>query len=232
MTFGQISYGKYRQRARILRNLKIDSVDSVDRGAAGSPGSALAARVMLTKRYGTPSATAVREWDGVGTPPGADRGYRYIQKKDHTPMREQHNLVRVAKGLGQAVEKGLDQEAFSRLANELADEMFPNDPHALSKLVNSKVGGEMFAKAAQKHYENLQFGSACGDGYEAVMKMDKTEPHVRRAQAEPKEHATSDPDGVEEPWDKRVKDLMDKYGMSKDAAISYLHRAEKVAKGF
>jgi hypothetical protein len=65
-----------------------------------------------------------------------------------------------------------------------------------------------------------QWDTRLGDGASAVMKL-----------GDGKEHATSDPDGVEEPWEKRVKAVMDKLGCSKDAAISHLHRPEKVSKG-
>src|SRR6516225_7878528 len=108
-----------------------------------------------------------KPWDGVGTKPGYDRGYYYTSNGD-TPMRE-HNLVSVAKGLGQAVEKGLAGGSFAKSQIKLASQMYPNERtpyHGLAKLLGSNVGAEMTAKAARAHYEQLQMRSACGDGFE------------------------------------------------------------------
>ena len=128
-----------------------------------------------------------KPWDGVGTKPGYDRGYYYTSNGD-TPMRE-HNLVSVAKGLGQAVEKGLAGGSFAKSQIELASQMYPNERtpyHGLAKLLGSNVGAEMTAKAARAHYEQLQMRSACGDGFEAVQKMNERDsgdgktPHIHR----------------------------------------------------
>ena len=137
-----------------------------------------------------------KPWDGVGTKPGYDRGYYYTSNGD-TPMRE-HNLVSVAKGLGQAVEKGLAGGSFAKSQIELASQMYPNERtpyHGLAKLLGSNVGAEMTAKAARAHYEQLQMRGACGDGYQAVMKANKEigrsadgVPHIRAAQSEPEDH--------------------------------------------
>jgi hypothetical protein len=61
-------------------------------------------------------------------------------------------------------------------------------------------------------------------------------PHIEHAKPDPEAAVDNDSDGpddqgVEEPWDKRVKHRMDKHGISHDAAVSMLHRAEKVSKG-
>jgi hypothetical protein len=178
MTFGEIHYGKYRKR-RVLRNIKVEEVSSVDRGAGHG------VRVMLMKRD-APRASEVRPWDGTGlrVPDGqlGDRGFRYVQKED-TPMREysEHSLVSVAKGLTRAVEKGLDGETFAKMQIELASQMWPNEPtpyHALAKLLETNIGKSMTAKATQANYERMQWQSKSGDGFEAVQKMNKAEPHV------------------------------------------------------
>jgi hypothetical protein len=203
---GWISPKKYK-RARVLRRLHVDEVSSVTRAA--NPG----ARVVLAKR-----------WDGVvGTEPGYDRGFIYT--KGDAPMREQHNLARVAKGLGDAVEKGLDGESFAKLQTQLAVEMYPDAPtpgHALAKLMSSNVGKDMIAKAAQAHYERLQLSSRCGNA-DIVQKLG------------PKEHATSDPDGpddqgVEEPYSKKHARLV-AAGFSADEGHTMLHRLEKQRRG-
>jgi hypothetical protein len=206
---GWISPKKY-QRGRVLRNMRIDEISSVDRGAGHG------VRVMLTKRDGD----ATRPWDGVGKL--GDRGFRYVQKEDSS-MRE-HNLVSVAKGLGNAVAKGLDGESFAKLQTQLAVEMYPDAPtpgHALAKLMSSNVGKDMIAKAARTHYERLQLSSRCGDA-DLVQKLG---PEVHHAQ-----HATSDPDGVEEPYDKKHARLV-AAGFSADESHTMLHRLEKQRRG-
>ena len=136
-----------------------------------------------------------------------------------------HNLQLVAKGLSNAA-SSLDGESFAKMQVELAVEMYPDAPtpgHALAKLMNSNVGREMVAKACSAHYEKLQHQSACGDAWD-VQKRGPKMP----AQAE---HATSDPEGVEEPFDHRLKRLTDA-GYSSDEAHSVLHRMEKLRRGY
>jgi hypothetical protein len=208
-----------------LRNLAINEVSSVDRGAAGNGN--VAARVVMMKR------DEVRPWDGVGTPPGADRGYRYV--KEDSSMREQHNLVNVAKGLGNAVEKGLDGESFAKMQIELASQMFPDEPtpyHALAKLLGTNVGMEMVAKAARSHYEQLQKRSACGDGYQAVLKKNEPQIHFDNSGDGAVDSDSDDGGEIEEPFDRKLKRWMDANpDMSKDAMISYLHQQEKAKRG-
>jgi hypothetical protein len=110
-----------------------------------------------------------------------------------------HDLVGVAKGLSNAVEKGLvTGEAFAKSQLELASQMFPNEPtpyRALARLLDTNVGKAMTAKAAQANYERIQKASACGDGYQAVLKANQEReesvghsddgiPHIRRARPE------------------------------------------------
>jgi hypothetical protein len=146
-----------------------------------------------------------KPWDGVGTKPGYDRGFFYT-KRD-TPMREYH-LVGVAKGLSDAVEKGLvTDEGFAKSQIELASQMFPNESspyRALAKLLDTNVGKVMTAKAAQANYERIQKGSALGDGYQAVMKANNERdeigesadgvPHIRRANPSTPAAADTDDD--------------------------------------
>jgi hypothetical protein len=148
-----------------------------------------------------------KPWDGVGTKPGYDRGFYYTSNGD-TPVRE-HNLVSVAKGLSTAVEKGaVTGEGFAKSQIELASQMYRNEPtpyHALAKLLGTNLGKAMTAEAAQANYERLQRGSALGDGYEAVLKMnerdsgDGTTPHVHRAGSSAPVGSDDDGDNDETP---------------------------------
>jgi hypothetical protein len=230
MTFGFISPGKYRQRARTLRAIKVDEVSSVDHAA--NPG----ARVVLVKRdasRATPSATAVKEWDGVGTI-GVDRGYRYIEKKENGPMSQ---LQQINKALDARASGTLSDYDLGRMHQAWAVEAFPaarSIGEALTKWYGTVAGQQALNGAQHMYSHELQKRHACGDGWEAVMKMDKGDdgvPHIHPDQS--RDGAVdSDDGGVEEPWDKRVKTLMDKHGMTYDQAVSHLHRAERVSKGY
>jgi hypothetical protein len=232
MTFGQISYGKYRQRARTLRNLKIDEVSSVDRGAGHG------VQVRLLKRDATPSATEVRKWDGVGTPPGADRGYRYVTGEPNMPTLQD----RIAKSHAAAVQGEISFTQAALDQQNRAMEMFPlakSVGQALDQYGQTAIGKRDIQNLKDLQFLKSQWDNRIGDGARAVLKHGGAGPQIHfdndksgAVNDDGKEHATSDPDGVEESWDKRVENLMSQYGMSKDAAISYLHRAEKIAKGF
>ena len=141
-------------------------------------------------------------------------------------MRE-HNLVSVAKGLGNAVEKGVvDGESFAKMQVDLAQQMFPTEAsvgHALTKLMNTPIGREMVSKAARSHYERLQHASACGDAWDVQKRGPK-------AEASQQEHTTSDPEGVEEPYSKKHARLV-AAGFPADEAHTMLHRTEKLKRG-
>jgi hypothetical protein len=155
-----------------------------------------------------------------------------------------HDLVGVAKGLSNAVEKGLvTGEAFAKSQLELATQMFPNETspyRALARLLDTNVGKVMTAKAAQANYERIQKASACGDGYEAVLKMnERASPvGVDEKHNSPKPHfddshsgaVDSDDDDDGEPIDDQIKRLMGR-GLTYDQAVSRAHRSEKLRKG-
>jgi hypothetical protein len=63
-----------------------------------------------------------------------------------------------------------------------------------------------------------------------IMKMNK--PHAVHAQPEPEGHDADDDDGGEGTIDQKVERLMQSRNISRDAAISILHRLEKAARGF
>ena len=142
---------------------------------------------------------------------------------------------RIAKSHAAAVQ---GQISFTQAALEQqsrALEMFPlakSVGQALDQYGQTAIGKRDIQNLKDLQFLKSQWDNRIGDGARAVLKHGGDGiPHIEHAQAEPKEHATSDPDGVEEPWDKRVQHLMDKHGVKRDTAISMLHRAEKVSKG-
>jgi hypothetical protein len=229
MTFGFIS----PKRRRVLRNLAIDEVSSVDRGAGHG------VRVMLMKRDATPSATAVRKWDGIGTAPGADRGFRYVKEEPDMTMQE-----RIAKSHTAAVRGEISFTQAALEQQQRALEMFPlakSVGQALHQYGETAIGKRDIQALKDLQFLKSQWDGRLGNGAQAVMKSDDGIPRIEFEKAEPKVHADDSRDGavanehdsgVEEPFDRRVKTLMDKHGISHDAAVSMLHRAEKVSKGF
>jgi predicted Zn-dependent protease len=81
--------------------------------------------------------------------------------------------------------------------------------------------------AVQKSYEDTQRRTAA-NAAEVIAKMNK--PQAERAQPEPEGH--DDDDGGEGSVDQKVERLMQSRNISRDAAISVLHRLEKRARGF
>ena len=119
-----------------------------------------------------------------------------------------------------------------------AMDMFPqarNLGEALHLYEQTAIGKKDIHTLKDLQFLKQQWDTRLGNGAQAVLKLGEGGiPEIHHTQAEPEEHATSDPDGerdeMEEPWDKRVKRLMDKHGISHDAAVSMIHRAEKVMK--
>jgi hypothetical protein len=182
MTFGFVSPKKYRQRARTLRNIRIDEVSSVDRGAGQG------VRVKLLKRDATPSATAVKEWNGIGGPIDTDRGYRFIEKKEDSQMSQ---LELINKALNARAAGTLSDYDLGRMHQAWAVEAFPAERSigaALQKWYGTVAGQQALNSAQHMYAHELQKRHACGDGFEAVMKMNKERagggiPHVHHAQA-------------------------------------------------
>ena len=92
----------------------------------------------------------------------------------------------------------------------------------------------MLNRGLQKSHEDMQRRTALG-AYEPVVKAHgnlasrqsefETPPHP---EADETPHIGED----DEPFEQKVERLMRDKNISRDAAISILHRAEKVAKGF
>jgi hypothetical protein len=120
----------------------------------------------------------------------------------------------------------IDTIVHSQLKTRFAEERYGGDRCAVAKFENDADGRRMMNFGVQKTYEVQQRATALGDGYDAVLKMN--EPHAHAAS--PRD--TSDDDGGDESIDQKVERLMRDRNISRDAAISILHRAEKVAKGF
>jgi hypothetical protein len=215
----------HKGRPRVLRRLRIDEVSSVDAGAGRN------VRVMLLKRDSSTPVSKV--WDNnkeLGY-----RGFHYTKGESTMPTLSD----RIAKSHAQAVQ---GQISFAKAASEQMDralEMFPtarSRGEAMAEYLKTEVGKHDVGNLANLEFLKQQWDSRIGDGAHAVLKHGGDgfpEVHMEG----PKEHATSDPpDGDdserEEPFDRRVKTLMDKHGMTYDQAVSHLHRMEKVAKGY
>jgi hypothetical protein len=224
MTFGEIHYGKYRKR-RVLRNIKVEEVSSVDRGAGHG------VRVMLMKRDS--GAPVSKVWDGVGTEPGYDRGFYYTKGQTTMPTMQE----RIAKSHHAAV---TGQISFAKAAGEQMDralEMFPtakSPGEAMAKYLDTAIGKRDVQNLKDLQFLKSQWDNRIGDGATAVLKHGGDgfpEVHLDDSRDGA---VDSDQDGggeTEEPFDRRVKTLMDKHGMTYDQAVSHLHRMEKVAKG-
>jgi hypothetical protein len=140
-------------------------------------------------------------------------------------------VVSVAKRSAAALEGGeIGQETFAKLQQRLAQEMFPNDSIgvALGKFFATPHGAEMLNRGLKKNYEDIQKRVAVGNAYDVLKSKDGLVPHARAAA--PRD--TSDDDNSDETIDQKVERLMRDCNISRDAAISIVHRAEKVAKGF
>jgi hypothetical protein len=138
-------------------------------------------------------------------------------------------VVSIAKRAPAALADGtLTQETYAKLQQRLAQEQFPNDNTgvALAKFFATPHGAEMLNRGLQHDYETLQKRIAVGNGY---VQKDGDIPHPHRAS--PRDTSGDDDDGGDETIDQKVERLMRDKNISRDAAISILHRAEKVAKG-
>jgi hypothetical protein len=125
-------------------------------------------------------------------------------------------VVSVAKRAAVAIARGeIDQTTLAKLQQRLAQEQFPNDSMgvALAKFFATPHGAEMLNRGLQKNYTDMQKRGALG-GYEPVGKAFGNEtpgPAV---------------------FDKAVELLMAARNCSRDAAITEIYRAEKLAKAF
>jgi hypothetical protein len=83
----------------------------------------------------------------------------------------------------------------------------------------TETGRRVAASASRDHYETMQKRNALGDGYEVAKRADTRKVHMDDNSDSP------DDEGVEEPWDQRVKALMARHNISEDAAVTMLYRA-------
>jgi len=217
--------------------LRIDEVSSVDRGAGRG------VRVALLKR--DTSGDPKREWDHHGPPLGY-RGYRFTKGESDMP-----NTLsdRIAKSHSAALRGEI---TFAEAASDQMDravEMFPHAKspgEAMQKYMQTEVGQRDVNNLHKAQYLRQQWDTRLGDavapgsilkGKSPKIHLDDSSdgvPHGDQSAAYNDGAVEDEPAGDEgenEPWGKCVQALMDKHGISHDAAVSMLHRAEKVSKG-
>jgi hypothetical protein len=145
-------------------------------------------------------------------------------------------VISVAKRAASAIANGeIDQVTFAKLQQRLAQEQFPNDSIgvALSKFYATPHGAEMLNRGLKANYEAVQradalsaYGSvAKAHGNPASRQSEYETPDTEEAGETP--HIGED----DEPFDQQVERLMKERNISRDAAITLIYRAEKVAKG-
>jgi hypothetical protein len=152
------------------------------------------------------------------------------------------SVVDIAKRVVKAVERGgtkiVDQTAFAKLQQQLAQEQFPNDKIgvALAKFYATPHGAEMLNAGLKLNREAVQRANALGAhvplskawGNPASRQSEyETPPHP---EADETPHATGEI-AKPEPFEQKVERLMKEKNISRDAAITLIYRAEKVAKG-
>ncbi len=153
-------------------------------------------------------------------------------------MSETMGVVSIAKRAPAALVDGtLTQETYAKLQQRLAQEQFPNDSIgvALSKFYATPHGAEMLNAGLRTNYESVQKRTALG-AYELVAKAHGN-PASRQSEYETPDTEEADETphtggiDTDEPFDQQVERLMKEKNISRDAAITLIYRAEKVAKG-
>jgi hypothetical protein len=154
------------------------------------------------------------------------------------PMSESGSVVSVAKRSAMAIEKGeIGQGTLAKLQQRLAQEQFPNDSIgvALAKFYRTPHGAEMLNRGLQKSHEDMQRRSALANAAEVLVAKAHGNPASRQSEYETPdtEEADETPHIGEgdEPFDQKVERLMKERNISRDAAITLIYRAEKIAKG-
>jgi len=147
-------------------------------------------------------------------------------------------VVSVAKRAASAIANGeIDQVTFAKLQQRLAQEQFPNDSMgvALSKFYATPHGAEMLNRGLKSNYEAVQRANALG-GYAPVSKAwgnpaSRQSPFTTPDVARPCNTPRTGEVDTDEPFGEQVERLMKEQNISRDAAITLIYRAEKVAKG-
>ena len=123
------------------------------------------------------------------------------------------------------------RDSYEDFKNEQALKMFPTKKlwEARALYDETEIGKRVLNRGLQADYESLQKRVAQRDA-DIITKMNK--PHAVHAQPEPEGHDDGDDDGGEGTIDQKVERLMQSRNISRDAAISILHRLEKAARGF
>jgi hypothetical protein len=172
----------------------------------------------------------IRSVDSVDR--GAGVGCRVLIRKR---LKEEENkmsdigVVSIAKRAATAIAKGeLDPQTSARLFQRIALEEFPESKtlgEAMEKLRKTVHGQDWLNAQLQRDYENMQRAGALG----TPELVDKA--HGNPASRQAPYTAPYDGEDDDEPFDQKVERLMKEKNISYDAAVSLIHRAEKVAKG-
>ena len=151
-------------------------------------------------------------------------------------MSDDIGVVSVAKRAATAVAKGeLNQDACARLQTRLAQEQFPNDSVgvALSKFYATPHGAELLNAGLKANYETVQKRSALANKAEVLIAKAYGNPASQQTPLATPDvvHAEDNDDyAVNGDVDAKVKEIMQRDGVSFDVAISRVHRAEKLRK--
>jgi hypothetical protein len=144
-----------------------------------------------------------------------------------TKLRSEDYGSAIAKADGDLNKQLEVRMAYEGFKNEQALKMFPTKKlwEARALYDETEIGKRMLNRGLQADYEALQKRVAQRDA--DVIKMNKPIAHA----AAPRD-TSDDDDAGEGTVDQRVERLMQSRGISRDAAISVLHRLEKRARGF
>jgi hypothetical protein len=129
------------------------------------------------------------------------------------------------------------RKAFANPADAQRPFQTPNvtRPSDNPKLNDGAIPWPVFNRAVELLMEakNCSRDAAISEIYRAE-KRARYSKNAPAASNNPVDHGGEDKQAEvnDGPWDKQVKALMDKHGVSYDAAASMLHRREKVAKDF
>ncbi|MGO8925130.1 MAG: hypothetical protein ACLQF4_19600 [Xanthobacteraceae bacterium] len=147
------------------------------------------------------------------------------------------NVISIAKRSAKALDDGqISQEAYAKLQERLAQEMFPTDSMgvALAKFYATPHGAEMLNRGLRKSHADMQKAGALG-AYEPVAKADGnptpawTPTSAGQSEYETPPHPMAD--DTPRVFEAAVELLMKERNCGRDAAISEIYRAEKRRKG-
>jgi hypothetical protein len=160
------------------------------------------------------------------------------------PTTFQDVIAKAARGEIDWIQAGLELQEKARSRYPLAKSV----GHAMHLHSQTAEGMRDINTLHQAQFMKQQWDTRLGDGAQEVLKLgegdgeggpparvhrDSQSGRSARVHLDDSRSGAvdSDADEREEPWDKKVQRIMDEQGCSKDAAISMIHRAEKISKG-